>query len=390
MSIEECFEDGYKIMRVNGPNKPNVVRILRDLETRLRDVSHFWVSMFDKAIGDPMNSETRNTGGSYKLDNAAYLYFFKIFSNETYSAGKQCQELIQGFQDVDDARSASQRLLEIVDTVVETVVSNLSALQSPGEILQRDYLPRAKSCAERYIYSQLGDRVWKLYVAKFAENDAKFCGKRTLLRKLPVRILLDLVDVRKDFWPVVGVDPDALDALPTTVEEFMIEGHRSAFVRAAGSLTELRSKTNLPFSTPKEGLEAIVMTQTQLKAAVLQATNGQRELQAMDDQIPLFIFVLLASDLTCPFAVWNLLFDSLTENQRMESDGRIVALLETAACYVTFEAEYQTLHGTSESAETGEAPNGPGKDKDGRSDSSEENDEDIEVMTNGHGEHGAD
>ena len=34
--------------------------------------------MFDKAIGDPMNSETRNTGGSYKLDNAAYLYFFKV------------------------------------------------------------------------------------------------------------------------------------------------------------------------------------------------------------------------------------------------------------------------------------------------------------------------
>ena len=51
------------------------------------------------------------------------------------------------------------------------------------------------------------------------------------------------------------------------------------------------------------------------------------------------------------FAVWNLLFDSLTENQRMESDGRIVALLETAACYVAFEAEYQTLHGTTESAE---------------------------------------
>ena len=59
-----------------------------------------------------------------------------------------------------------------------------------------------------------------------------------------------------------------------------------------------------------QGLEAIVMTQTQLKAAVLQATNGQRELQAMDDQIPLFIFVLLASDLTCPSSLSLSLFQA--------------------------------------------------------------------------------
>jgi hypothetical protein len=68
---------------------------------------------------------------------------------------------------------------------------------------------------------------------------------------------------------------------------------------------------------------------------VLEKTGGKVDIQAMDDQIPLFILLLLGSNLSCPHLVWNLMYDSLNEDQRMESDGRLVTLLETACDYVT-------------------------------------------------------
>lgn len=85
----------------------------------------------------------------------------------------------------------------------------------------------------------------------------------------------------------------------------------------------------------------------------------------------------------------------------MESDGRIVALLETAACYVTFEAECAIPDEAS--VETGCAStNGHGakrsevdSGKDDISDSSAENGGVPEVVpssveTNGHDRHSAD
>ena len=63
--------------REHWPSQLNLTR--RIAARRFFQVSHFWVSMFDKAIGDPSTElESRNMSGNYKLDNAAYLYFFKV------------------------------------------------------------------------------------------------------------------------------------------------------------------------------------------------------------------------------------------------------------------------------------------------------------------------
>ena len=60
-------------------------------------------------------------------------------------------------------------------------------------------------------------------------------------------------------------------------------------------------------------------------------SQGQRELESMDDIAPIFLFVVLsASELASPNALYHFLLDTMREENRLETEGRIVALLEGA------------------------------------------------------------
>merc|ERR1719253_1755821 len=238
MLIEESVEDGYKIMCVSGPNKPNVVKVLKDLERRLREVSHYWLSMFDQAVsgGEHTEVESRAASGAFKLDNAAYVYFFKIFSNVSYSAGANCQKMIEDFRQQTDASEAMAVMHTMIDTVLEGVVTNLSSLQTPGEILRRDYLPRARTSCVAYLYSQVGDQLWGLYWAKYEREDEKYQRMRKVLRGMTFAELFKLVELREEFGGVVEDKPEEV-TLAQARERQIKAGHRASFQRAVDMLS---------------------------------------------------------------------------------------------------------------------------------------------------------
>jgi hypothetical protein len=96
-------------------------------------------------------------------------------------------------------------------------------------------------------------------------------------------------------------------------------------------------------STPREALEALAMAQLEMKTCAFEASGGQSECHAMDDILPLFIFVLVRSGLRRPLACAGLLQDGLTLDEQTGANGIATLLLESAARYVAEEWDIQDL-----------------------------------------------
>jgi len=90
-------------------------------------------------------------------------------------------------------------------------------------------------------------------------------------------------------------------------------------------------------------LEALLNAQVEMKACAFEASNGQAELDSMDDLLPLFVFLLLRSNLRAPLACAGLLQDALTADQRLDREGRAVILLDAAARYVAEEWDVSSV-----------------------------------------------
>ena len=83
-------------------------------------------------------------------------------------------------------------------------------------------------------------------------------------------------------------------------------------------------------SRPNILLQKMLSIQVSMKTNVLTGSRGNIELESMDEIAPIFLYLVLSSSLKTPNAIYHYLLDYMTPDQRMESEGRIVALLEGA------------------------------------------------------------
>ncbi|KAF4730422.1 hypothetical protein FOZ63_031072, partial [Perkinsus olseni] len=60
-------------------------------------------------------------------------------------------------------------------------------------------------------------------------------------------------------------------------------------------------------------MEQLLSVAPLLREEAAKASEGRKELIDMDDLMPVYIFALLMSGMTKPFAVWHLLLDTLSE-----------------------------------------------------------------------------
>jgi len=137
-------------------------------------------------------------------------------------------------------------------------------------------------------------------------------------------------------------------------QDYFMRNHPSfgvrPYSRAAAALLRVEAALRsggAAMATPHHAVEALAVAQLEMRACALEASGGRTELCSMDDILPLFVFVLLRSRLTCPHACARLLDDALSPDQRLDSEGRAVLLLESAARYITHDWDTQEVLGAA-------------------------------------------
>lgn len=277
--------------------------------------------------------------------------------------------------------------------LVEELLANLDAEALANLAELRPWL---RSSVERCVFARVGQVLWHLYDGRHSAEDAQYTQKARALRRVSDTRLLDVLGVSSQFRGSVGAlrptpvsevgDPSSPDGAPSEAVDacFLDEPEDSCvltpvtrstaaeteeanlsqappavsldqlseanasplltlgypYERAAAALSQIEvgllSNTGRN-CTPREIVEALTFSQFEMKTCALEVSSGQMELCAMDDILPVFVFVLLRSSLTKPFACARFMNDSLSKDESLESEGRAVLLLESAARHVAFD-----------------------------------------------------
>jgi len=289
-----------------------------------------------------------------------------------------------------ECNSAIRRLSSLVEAHQNAVVSSVPG-NGPGTPETRaaaELRPWLQRSVERCIFSRVGGPLWNLYKATHETEDAQFQGLVKLLAKLSDAELFQALEVRHEFRGPPELDPTLMGPLPavsrakdedmtelvsnpkeeaapselthsTAVGTEVMTNHSTQsqtttrseswnfhglYDRAAGALSQIEVGLNSGQGcSPRQIVEALSLSQLEMKTCAFEASSGQAELHAMDDVMPLYIFVLARSSLMRPFACASFMHDALTQDERLDSEGRAVLLLESAARYITQEWDLSSI-----------------------------------------------
>lgn len=379
----------YKLLTVIGPRRSTTQQFFRAVEVGLSSMSHYWVSQFSNSVKRDFRvssfdrnhnaaavSSTFETGNqTYKTEVAAYYYFYKILSNQSYSVGIELSRFISEFNShfvfpsssklhdftprssvaslcADSSEnslevgsctlpawSPKQSMSRVADQISKTISqfdTNYTSLRNPATALSDDLLPRLRPSVERYVFESVGESVWVHYRHFFSDLDKAFHVKANAIRLASDGSSVPLIE-------------------SCSVRECM----RFDFSKSTNLMNELQRIFDREFNSPNLLLQKVLSILISIKTDVLQGSNGQRELESMDDIAPIFLYTTVsASELVSPNAIYNYLLDFMTSEQRMESEGRSVALLEGATRLIMNDWTHTTLQpATPQHATPQKAPN---------------------------------
>jgi len=289
---------------------------------------------------------------------------------------------------VAECSSAINRLCRLVnDALTDPVLAGRAA---PSTVM-----PWLRTSVERWVYARVGPMLWRLYESCSREEDALFVEKSQALAAVGDAALLEALEVRSAFHgaaaikapagavgrsklgdredafseydapsqktcsTAAGTDEGSSPALsPCTggenksavqrqeacgesVGEDGSAGddaelgsvHSASYERVASGLLQVEAALSAGCSGgPREAVEALVKLQRGMKECAYESSG--EHLSAMDDILPVFIFVLVRSSCNSPMACAKLMSQALTQDEQMGKEGRAVLLLECAARYV--------------------------------------------------------
>jgi len=326
-------------------------------------------------------SRCRSSASSrFRQEAQAYYYYSKLLYDTRQTPGQAATEFAQSFVEtcatlsptalehgrlVAECRAAVDRLCALVEAHDGSVLADLG--------LSAEFQPWLRSSVERCVYMRVGGPLWSLYEGRHSAEDAQYTEKVRMLAAVNDVALLEALDIRLEFRgssvassktanaSLLLLDDSgegASELTPST--SFGTEEGPSSQVwslkkrsglcvagpyeRAAAALSQIEvGLCSGRGCTPREIIEALTLSQLEMKTCAFEASASQIELHAMDDVMPVFIFVLVRSSLLRPFACASFMQDALSQDERLDNEGRAVLLLESAARYVAYDWDISEL-----------------------------------------------
>jgi len=273
-----------------------------------------------------------------------------------------------------ECAAAVSRLCALVEAHEAKCQGDSYAAAEPG--LAAEFRPFLRRSVERCIYTRVGGPLWSLYEGRHSAEDAQYTEKVQALGAVSDAALLEALEIRPEFRGALAagargaalgklglleeIGAEASEMTPSTAggtEESPCQQARTTsrqssthtvgpYERAAAALSQIEvGLCSGRGCTPRESVEALTLSQLEMKTCAFEASLGQMELHAMDDVMPVFIFVLARSSLLRPFACAGFMQDALSQDERLDSEGRAVLLLESAARYVAYDWDISELVG---------------------------------------------
>ena len=224
-------------------------------------------------------------------DNASKYYnFYKLFSNKEYGLGKTISEFIENFKKEYTFTDEENININEIDTkkammkIINICEESTNTLNSTFNYTNKNDKPAVLSKAsEQFILNKIYPTLYNIYNIKYKkDNELYLKKKKEINSKLKVKEICEQIGIKAKF----------------------IGKEKIPFKYAIDIINKIYLEKSL-----KNKFESMTQASLEIRNCILDYTNSKFELDSMDDELPIIIYIATQLNVENLFAELNMIDD---------------------------------------------------------------------------------
>lgn len=296
------------IVRIDiAVNEKNCARVVTVKGTygfpnRIYQVIQMFKDMLEKAGTEFLKENKEESDYTLPTFQTSYYQVSRFLSNSEVPAGQMFLAFLEEFKN---------KFVDIEQTVTRVKeLHNMlrNSIDSVNEVISPSVTQFSRLSVEKYVYSKLFPFVKEVYLHKksvicsvLGEKREKYTGKTDTE-------LMQILDIK---------------------EKFCIRGNERPYSTAIECLNGTEK-----YTSPIDKLNCILESTTHMKTTVIDYWKGKQELETMDDQLPVIIFIVFKVTIPTFPAQIEFLLDYTRANNGMDNEHRLLINYDAAISYI--------------------------------------------------------
>jgi hypothetical protein len=290
-------------------------------------------------INEENNSDGEDSGiSNNNMESYSVYEFHKLLSSDQYTLGKKMADFVRDFlanyKNIEESAELLPQPIESVYLMINETVDTLFCDFNYGKSETKKMMPYCRVSVEKYLFEKLYSLLFAMYLKKYETISAKYFKQCTDIMDSygndPVQALKYL-DINKKFWLIPaklfnesGDITTKLD-IPTPYHD---------------SIQELYKLPKL--KTPREKLNVLLMMHSAMKSSVVDFHHGKEELQSMDDELPIIIYIVMNAKIPELEAELAYVEDFINLDPTLESEKRLMTNIRVSVQFIVKEWKIET------------------------------------------------
>lgn len=233
---------------------------------------------------------------------SAYYQVSRFLSNSEVPAGQMFLAFLEEFKNKFDSVETSVNKVKEIQTMLK------ASIDAVNEVVSLSVSQFSRLSVEKYVYAKLFPFVKDVYMCKKATACAALLEKREKYREKSDVELMKILEIK---------------------EKFCIGGGQKPYLMAIEALNGLEKH-----ASPVDKLNCILESTTHMKTTVIDYWKGKEELETMDDQLPVIIFIVFRVGISTFPAQIEFLLDYTRINNGMDNEHRLLINYDAAVSFI--------------------------------------------------------
>ena len=265
-------------------------------------------SNYQKLLDDKTYVEKTNYQAS------KYYELYKILSKNDYELGKTLNNFVEDFKKKYQSLTISQ--IYIIDTklimidIVKTIELSTNTLNSSYNNYQNNDSVYFSLASEQFLFSKIYYIIYDIYDKKYKKQNNDFLlVQKEINEKLSIKEIIEKIGIKQKF--------------------------RSNEDLPYKSVIDILSMISFERSLRKK-FEILTTASLEIRTCVLEYSNGKHELDSMDDELPIIIYIATQIKVADMFAELNIVDDYFRIISRDDlMQNKMITNLLSSLIYIT-------------------------------------------------------
>ena len=251
-----------------------------------------------------------------------YYELYKILSKGEYELGKSIKNFVDDFkkkyQNLTSEQIKTIKTKNIMSEVVKILELCTNTLNSTYNNYKEEDISYFSLASEQFIFNKIYYMLYNIYEKKYRLFNKKFLDKKKEINeKLEIDEIFQKIGVKKKFR---GSEKIPYKSVIDKINMIPLE------------------------KSLKKKLEILTQASLEIRTYILEYTNGKYELDSMDDELPIIIFIVTQVNVTNLFAELNIVDDYIKSILRDDFiQNKMVTNLMSSLIFVSNTWNSETL-----------------------------------------------